>query len=100
MFDDFSDVSDLLRGGIYILLYRSKVVFVGKTDKAMLGRITTHRTLARQKSSILQKLDGVIFDQILIRPVHPDRLDETYLALAAQHIPPKPQPERDFHRRV
>ena len=42
--EDFADISDCLRGGIFVLLYRGEVVYVGKASRAMLGTISNLRS--------------------------------------------------------
>ena len=80
--DGFTDASEILRAGIYLLLSRGRVVFVGKSSKPMLPIIATLRSKDRPK--FLQRID---FDQVLIRTVHPDRLNETYYSLIAEYQP-------------
>ena len=80
--DDFTDASEILRAGVYLLLHRGRVVFVGKTTKPMLPIIATLRSKDRPK--FLQRID---FDQILIRWVHPDVLIPTYHSLIAEYQP-------------
>ncbi len=79
--DGFDDISDLLRGGVYILRYRNRTVFVGKA-KSMLPLIAAHRSNARQTLPTWFPVRGIVFDQILIRPCHPDRIDQLYESLS------------------
>lgn len=85
--DGFTDVSALLRGGIYILISRGEVVFVGKASSQMLARITTHRSLAKKSAPPWVPIQGVVFDQVLIRQVHPDQIDEIHSALIDVYSP-------------
>ncbi len=80
--DGFTDASEILRAGVYLLLHRGRVVFVGKTTKPMLPIIATLRSKDRPK--FLQRID---FDQVLIRWVHPDALITTYHSLIAEYQP-------------
>lgn len=84
--EGFSDISDCLRGGVYVLLRLGEVVYVGKS-KAMLVRIYSHRALARKRAPAWIKCRGVVFDQVLVRPCHPDRVDELEQALIRQYSP-------------
>ena len=87
MLEGFTDASDLLRCGVYILRLRGKVVFVGKAQKGMLAKIATHRSLARKHVPIWLPIRGVVFDEVLIRSVHPDKLDEVYDDLVDTYQP-------------
>lgn len=80
--DGFTDASEILRAGVYLLLHRGRVVFVGKSSKPMLPIIATLRSKDRPR--FLQRID---FDQVLIRWIHPDRLNETYYSLIAEYQP-------------
>lgn len=80
--DGFTDASEILRAGVYLLLSRGRVVFVGKSSKPMLPIIATLRSKDRPR--FLQRID---FDQVLIRWIHPDRLNETYYSLIAEYQP-------------
>lgn len=100
MVEGFTDASELLRGGVYLLLKHGRVVFVGKSSKPMLPIIATLRSKDRPK--FLQRID---FDQVLIRWVHPDSLIQTYQALIAEHQPkhnlePVAIPHQLFERRI
>lgn len=84
--EGFVDISDCLRGGVYVLLSHGTVVYVGKS-KAMLVRIYSHRALARKRAPAWLKVRGVVFDQVLVQPCHPDRVDDLEQALIRRHSP-------------
>lgn len=107
MLDQFVDASDLLRCGVYILRLHGKVVFVGKAQKGMLAKIATHRSLARKHVPAWLPVRGIVFDEVLIRAVHPDRLNEVYDDLVDTYQPmqnvPSPfitQPSPTIIRRI
>lgn len=79
--EGFSDVSTLLRSGIYVLAKRGTVIYVGKS-KSLYARIYAHRNLAnraargqRPPAWFPASLKGIVFDQVFIRYVHIDDLD-------------------------
>lgn len=78
----FVDISASLRAGIYALVSGGKVVYVGKA-KAMLVRVCTHRSNARRKvpAWLPDTAKGIIFDEVHIRPCHPDEIDDLEHAL-------------------
>ena len=89
-FDGFTDVSHMLRGGVYMLLHCGVVVYVGKS-KVMLGRIYSHRVAWGRKSRkpITSNIPprGILFDQILIQPCPSDRIDSLEASLISLHKP-------------
>lgn len=78
--DGFSDVSGMLRCGVYALCAKGQVLYVGKS-KAMLARVYTHRqnwiarTRGRAVPDWLSPVKGIHFDEIHVRPCAPDKLD-------------------------
>lgn len=78
----FDNATAMLKMGIYALVSNGRVVYIGKA-KAMLSRVYTHRTNARKRSpawlSDLHK--GIVFDEVHIRPTHPDEIDDLEHAL-------------------
>ncbi len=78
----FENVTAILRMGIYALVHNGRVVYIGKA-KAMLSRVYTHRTNARQRSPawLSDRAKGIVFDEVHIRPVHPDEIDDLEHAL-------------------
>ena len=89
-FDGFHDVSPMLRGGVYMLLHRGVVVYVGKS-KVMLGRIYSHRVAWGRKSRqpITGNIPprGILFDQILVQPCHDHKISALEASLIALHRP-------------
>lgn len=79
--DGFADVSQMLRCGVYALAKDGVVVYVGKS-KTMLSRVAAHRSQWGKKSFRETLPRGILFDQIFIRPCHPDKVD----ALEAEMI--------------
>ena len=79
---DFTDASELLGGGVFVLLDRGEVVFVGRASGPMLPRIAALRASERPKF-----LARIPFDQVLIRRVHPDRAEALRATLIATHRP-------------
>lgn len=106
--EGFTDVSGLIRCGVYLLLQRGRVVFVGKAGKSMLAKIAAHRSLARKSVPDWLPIKGIPFDQVLIKTVHPDQLESTYLDLVLEFNPHynlpapafAPPPASAIHRRI
>lgn len=75
----FTNVSDMLKGGVYILVHRNEVVYVGKS-KRMLNRVTAHLSAwsakRREKMPMFLQKMGIFYDEVHICPCHPDRIDE------------------------
>lgn len=88
VFEGFTNASDLLRPGIYILLHRGVVIYVGKSKK-MLARVYTHENRYRQKRVKNKKagldfipVPGIQFDEVHVRPARLEDLDR----LEAEYI--------------
>ena len=60
---------------------RGEVVFVGKASRVMLTRIAAHRS-ANVPTFLLP---NIRFDKVLVKFIHPDRLEATYQSLVAEH---------------
>lgn len=90
VFSDFEDVSTMLRGGVYLLLHRGAVVYVGKS-KVMLGRVYSHRVAWGRKSRKALTANiparGILFDQILIRACRSDEIDDLEASLITRLHP-------------
>ena len=88
--EGFVDVSSMLRGGVYMLLHRGVVVYVGKS-KVMLGLVYSHRVAWGRKSkrALTGNIParGILFDQILVQPAHSERINELEAALIKQYSP-------------
>jgi len=83
----FTDVSEILKGGIYILSYRGRVEYIGKARGPMLARIMMHRSLGKKSAAPWMPIPGVVFDRVQIQPVHPDAIDAVHAALVLEHSP-------------
>lgn len=86
--DGFTDITPILRAGVYALARRGTVIYIGKS-KSLYARIYAHRNLANrgQKGHKVpawfpQSLKGIVFDEVHIRPCRLEELD----ALEAQLI--------------
>lgn len=89
-FEGFTEVSAMLRGGVYMLLHRGTVVYVGKS-KVLLGRIYSHRVAWGKKSKrqITGNIParGILFDQIFVQACASDKIDGLEAALIKQYHP-------------
>ncbi len=74
----FIDVSAVLQGGVYVLVHRGEIVYIGKA-KRMLNRVYAHLSIASAKAKRTVPswlpIAGVYYDAIFIRPCHPDHVD-------------------------
>ena len=80
--DGFVDATALLGAGVFVLVYRGEVVYVGKATGPMLAKIAALRGTDRPKW-----LPNIRFDQVLIRRVHPDRIAAVRMDLIAEFQP-------------
>ena len=99
--EDFVDVSEVLGAGVYLLVSEGEVVFVGKASRVMLTRIAAHRS-ANVPTFLLP---NIRFDRVLVKFIHPDRLEATYQSLVAEHSPrynltPRAIPTATLERRL
>ena len=78
----FVDATAMLRAGVYVLAWRGEVVYVGKAKGDMLVKLAALRSNDRPSW-----LPRIRFDQVLIRGVHPDRLDAVRAELIAEFEP-------------
>lgn len=77
--DGFADVSEILQPGVYALVKRGVVIYVGKS-KSMYQRIYAHRTTANRAARgkaipTWLPIKGFVFDQIFVRPCKLEDLD-------------------------
>lgn len=78
--EGFTDITPILRCGIYALCFHGRVVYIGKS-KNLYVRIYAHRNLYYAKlkkqalSSSLVPLKAIQFDEVHILPCSPDRMD-------------------------
>lgn len=86
----FIDVSQVLRGGVYLLAHQGVVVYVGKAQ-VMLGRIYSHRvkwgTKSRKPITAAIPAKGMLFDQVFVRPCSSAEIDELEARLVDQYRP-------------
>lgn len=78
------DISAVMRSGIYFLLWKGKVIYVGQSVK-LYQRIASHlHSRAKDRKVMLSKrvIRGVVFDQIYVMPCalsDIDRLEKHYI---------------------
>ena len=77
--DGFTDVSALLRAGVYALCKRGVVIYVGKS-KSLYSRIYTHKHFANRGAKGKPLPDwlpvkGIQFDEVFIRTCRVEDLD-------------------------
>ena len=86
----FIEITEVLRQGVYLLVHRDAIVYVGKA-KVMLGRLYTHRvkwgSRSRKAVTATQSAKGILFDRVFVRPCRSDEIDDLEAALIAQHRP-------------
>jgi hypothetical protein len=78
----FIDATAMLRAGVYVLAWRGEIVYVGKARGDMLVKLAALRSNDRPSW-----LPRIRFDQVLIREVHPDRLEIVRAELIAEFEP-------------
>ncbi len=87
--EGFVDASAMLSGGVYALVHRENVVYVGKA-KVMLGRVYTHRVAWGKKSTKavgLKPTKGILFDAIWVRPCPSAEVDDLEYAMINLYKP-------------
>jgi len=84
--EGFTDVSAVLRGGIYALSLHGVVVYIGQA-KCPLIRVATHRNQRAKKATPWITARGVLFDEVHVLPCHPDLIDEAERQLIAHYRP-------------
>lgn len=87
--EGFADVSAMLSGGVYALVHRGVVVYVGKS-KVMLGRIYSHRVAWGRKSRKaigLKPIKGILFDSVWVRPCPSAEIDDLEYAMINRYKP-------------
>ena len=88
--EGFSNASAVLKGGVYVLVHKGEVVYVGKS-KRLLNRLAAHMSAwaAKRKEKMpwtIAKL-GIYYDEVHIRPEHPDRIDALEQAMIELYKP-------------
>ena len=86
MLEGFIDATALLRPGIYALLYRGVVVYVGQS-KVPLSRVYAHRSLRSRKAPAWLPIKGMLFDEVHVLPTLVDDLDRVERALIDLYKP-------------
>lgn len=86
----FVDITNSLKAGVYMLVYKRRVVYIGKS-KCMLTRVYAHRSLhKRRPGSDVPKwlpVKGIQFDEIWVRPCTFDEIDKIERELIALYKP-------------
>lgn len=85
------DLSALLQSGVYVLLHRERVVYVGKS-RMVLKRLYAHRNLWERKRKGLRtltrsNLKGIPFDQVYFYPCAIEELDSREFELIQRFQP-------------
>jgi excinuclease UvrABC nuclease subunit len=91
MLEGFENCSTLLRSGIYVLVKRGVVIYVGKS-KTLYSRIYTHKHFANRgaKGKTIPSwlpVKGMQFDEVHIKYVHVDALDAEEAAAINKYKP-------------
>lgn len=89
--EGFENATTILRSGIYILVKRGVVIYIGKS-KNLYSRIYTHKHFANraakgQKIPAWLPVKGMQFDEVHIRYVHVDQLDAEESAAINKYKP-------------
>ena len=89
--EGFENCSTLLRSGIYVLVKRGVVIYVGKS-KTLYSRIYTHKHFANRgaKGKAIPSwlpVKGMQFDEVHIKYVHVDALDAEEAAAINKYKP-------------
>jgi hypothetical protein len=82
--EGFADVSFLLRSGIYLLMKKDEIVYVGQSVK-LAPRVATHaaqRGRKRGKNSV-----AMFFDRVMVMPCALGELDRTEKELIQRYQP-------------
>ena len=86
----FINITDSLKGGVYILKHKGKIVYIGQS-KCMLPRVYAHRSLSRRApGSDVPKwlpIKGIQFDEILILPCSESTRDQVERELIGLYMP-------------
>ena len=74
-FEGFTDCTEMLAAGVYLLCHKGKVVYVGKS-KCMLVRTYSHRN-SRNNRSLPKAIQakGIPYDEVHVMACHPDKID-------------------------
>lgn len=93
--EGFYDVSEIMECGVYMLLLKGLVVYVGQS-RSMLLRVATHYSArAKRRPNTWQKVKAIPFDEVRVCPCVVDALDDLEQSLIAKH-----QPRYNTHHRT
>ena len=89
--EGFTDVTTLLRAGVYALVKRGVVIYVGKS-KSLYARIYAHRHYANRAARgktipSWLPVKGLVFDEVHIRPCALEELDALEHAMINRYKP-------------
>lgn len=88
--EGFIPMGDILGSGVYVLLCKGEVVYVGKS-RAMLARITAHKEgwskMRLRKAPKWITVKGIDFDDVYIYPCPRDMIDELEQATIRYYKP-------------
>jgi GIY-YIG catalytic domain len=88
--EGFANVGEVLKSGVYALVYRGAVVYIGKS-KVMLTRIYTHRSMYARSRKPLGSLPwlskGIKFDDVWVRPCPSAKLDQLEYEMINRYKP-------------
>lgn len=87
--DGFYSVTGLLASGVYALLRRGRVVYIGQSVRlfARLSGYVNAQTRKHQVKFGPHVVRGIAFDEIWIRPCSLEDLDDLEEALIRKHLP-------------
>lgn len=89
--DGFADVSTVMSCGVYVLVHLGRVVYVG-WSRQILNHIAGHDRLAHQPTKPWFTIPGVVYDQVLVHPCHPEAAEALVADLIAEYRPRKNLP--------
>ncbi len=88
--DGFTRVGPVLGAGVYVLVWRGRVEYVGKST-ALLARIYAHRNMWKRRGE--RRLTGragakgILFDEVWVMPVPESDLDRLEREMIARYRP-------------
>lgn len=84
MSDGFTPCGQLLRSGVYALVYKKDVVYVGKA-KVLLARLMQHKNNYTNRRK--RPAASIPFDDFWVRPCHTVDLDRLEAEMIAKYQP-------------
>jgi excinuclease UvrABC nuclease subunit len=82
----FADVTAIRRSGVYVLLSRGEVVYVGQSVK-LYARLATHIVRRGKDRGKRSRVPSIRFDQIWVRHCEVEELDEVEADLIERYRP-------------